>query len=82
MSDATTVVSNVKYKTYPNGFLDGEELYRASIVSDTTITMGCLFELLTQQGALLRRGLGERLAGSHLIEQLVDQGFLAEGRSF
>ena len=47
MSDATTVVSNVKYKTYPNGFLDGEELYRASMVSDTTISLDELFEIMS-----------------------------------
>ncbi|MCB0168533.1 MAG: DUF4469 domain-containing protein [Anaerolineae bacterium] len=47
MSDATTIVSNIKYKTYPNDFLDGEELYRASIVSGNTITLDELFETMS-----------------------------------
>ena len=47
MSDATTIVSNIKYKTYPNDFLDGGELYRASIVSDSTITLDELFETMS-----------------------------------
>ena len=53
MSDATTVVSNVKYKTYPNGFLNGEEQYRASMVSETTISLDELFEMMSYHHSTL-----------------------------
>ena len=70
MSDATTVVSNIKYKTYPNDFLEGEELYRASIVSDNTITLEELFETMSFHHSTLT------VADMHAFYTVFKQGIL------
>ena len=46
-------MSKLKYKTYPNDFLNGANQYRASMVSDETIGLEDLFEVMNYHHSTL-----------------------------